>query len=194
LQFGLKAGLVTKENALDYATLKMQPPCESSLFDKSAEDLCGRLLDKDHKKHLGRNGCQEIKDHPYYWRLNWESIISDRMSPPFIPEKDVNALPQSDIGTFSPEDGDNEISLEPSDDAIYKELNWMNQSTFDGEVIKCLMENDILQCANGVRQQIKKIRYCNKTTGGVNLKIIRIRQYSFIISANNEARASTILN
>jgi hypothetical protein len=59
---------------------------------------------------------------------------------------------------------------------------------------KCLMENAILQCADGVRQQIKKIRYCNKTTGGVNLKIIRIRQYSFIISANNEARASTILN
>jgi hypothetical protein len=56
------------------------------------------------------------------------------MSPPFIPEKDVNALPQSDIGTFSPEDGENEISLEPSDDAIYKEWNWTNQSAFDGEL------------------------------------------------------------
>jgi beta-adrenergic-receptor kinase len=139
LQFGLKAGMVTKENALDYATLKMQPPYDSSLFDKSAEDLCRRLLDKDNRKRLGRNGCQEIKDHPYYWRLNWESIVSDRMSPPFIPEKDVNALPQSDIGTFSPEDGDNEISLEPSDDAIYKEWNWTNQNAFDGEVIEFLI-------------------------------------------------------
>lgn len=37
---------------------------------------------------------------------------------------------------------------------------------------KCLMENAILQCADGVRQQIKKIRYCNKTTGVVNLKML----------------------
>jgi hypothetical protein len=27
------------------------------------------------------------------------------------------------------------------------------------------MENAILQCANGVLQQLKKIRYCNKITG-----------------------------
>ncbi len=35
-------------------------------------------------------------------------------------------------------DGDDEISLEPSDDAIYKEWNWTNQSAFDGEVIEFL--------------------------------------------------------
>lgn len=36
----------------------------------------------------------------------------------------------------------------------------------------CLMENAIVQCADGVRQQIKKIRYCNKARGVINLKML----------------------
>ena len=139
LRFGMKEGMESKEKALDCATLKMEPLYDPSLFDHDAADLCVKLLDKNEKTRLGRRGCQEIMDHPYYLHMNWEAVLSDRMKPPFIPPKDVNAASQSEIGTFAVDKTYHEIVMEPKDEEMYTDWDWTNETAFDAEVIEFLI-------------------------------------------------------
>ena len=79
----------------------MHPEFDSEKFSENAADFCRRLLDKNEATRLGFNGCNEIMSHLWFRDVNWEEIISDRMKPPYIPPKDVNAASQSEIGTFA---------------------------------------------------------------------------------------------
>lgn len=46
-------------------------------------DLISRLL-VDPRVRLGRNGADEIKNHPWFKDINWNEIKD--MTPPFIPD------------------------------------------------------------------------------------------------------------
>jgi len=139
LSFGLDAGMETKEKAIDHATLEMHPDFPDSLFDKDAADLCARLLEKDEKKRLGTNGCEEIMAHPWFKNLNWESIITDQKKPPYTPPKDVNAAPQSEIGTFHEDKKHQETVLDIKDERYYKDWDWTNPHAYAAEVIEFLI-------------------------------------------------------
>mmetsp|Transcript_40352 Transcript_40352/g.97444 ORF Transcript_40352/g.97444 Transcript_40352/m.97444 type:complete len:653 (+) Transcript_40352:236-2194(+) len=139
LSFGLEAGMETKEKAIDHATLEMHPEFPDSLFEKDAADLCAKLLEKDEKKRLGTQGCEEIMVHPWFKNLNWESIISDQKKPPYTPPKDVNAAPQSEIGTFHEDKKHQETVLELKDERYYKDWDWTNPHAYAAEVIEFLI-------------------------------------------------------
>jgi len=139
LSFGLDAGMETKEKAIDHATLEMHPDFPDSLFDKDAADLCARLLEKDEKKRLGTNGCEEIMVHPWFKNLNWEPIITDQKKPPYTPPKDVNAAPQSEIGTFHEDKKHQETVLDIKDERYYKDWDWTNPHAYAAEVIEFLI-------------------------------------------------------
>jgi len=83
--------MALQEKAIDCATLEMHPDFDSSKFSDEAADICRLLLDKNEATRLGANGCKEIMKHPYFRSCNWEEIISDKVDPPFVPPKDVNA-------------------------------------------------------------------------------------------------------
>ncbi|KAL7541524.1 hypothetical protein ACHAXR_013198 [Thalassiosira sp. AJA248-18] len=139
LNFGLEKGKKTKEKAIDCATLEMHPEFDSNKFSEDAADLCRSLLDKKEATRLGVNGCSEIMSHPWFRELNWEEIISDRMRPPFIPPKDVNAASQSEIGTFAEDKTFHETELSEKDEAVYKNWNFTNNKAFAAEVIEFLI-------------------------------------------------------
>jgi len=139
LRFGLEAGMESKEKAIDHSTLQMHPDFQDSLFEKDAADLCERLLDKDEKKRLGANGCEEIMAHPWFKSLTWESIITDQKKPPYTPPKDVNAAPQSEIGTFHEDKKHHETVLEPKDERYYEDWEWTNPHAYAAEVIEFLI-------------------------------------------------------
>jgi len=136
LKFGLRM-TETKEKALDYATLHMDPSFESKKFTRASTDLCKRLLDKDPDTRLGANGCEEIMAHPWFKDTNWESIQSDREKPPFVPLKDINAASQSEIGTFA--EDRNAPRLSEKDQEIYKDWDWTSPRVFSAEVIDMLI-------------------------------------------------------
>jgi beta-adrenergic-receptor kinase len=139
LKFGLENGKQTKEKAIDFATLEMVPSFSPGRFEPDAADLCRRLLDKNERTRLGRNGCEEIMAHPWFKSVNWESIISDRKKPPFIPAKDVNAASQSEIGNFAEDKAYHETVITEKDDEVYKDWNWTNPRAFAAEVIEFLI-------------------------------------------------------
>jgi len=139
LNFGLERGKQTKEKAIDCATQEMDPEFNPEKFDRDAADLCRRLLDKNHRTRLGANGCEEIMAHPWFKSVKWEKIISDKQKPPFEPAKDVNAAPQSEIGTFAEDKALQEVVIDERDDELYKHWDWTNPKAFAAEVIEFLI-------------------------------------------------------
>lgn len=139
LNFGLERGKQTKEKAIDTATLEMEPDFPPDKFEASAASFCRRLLDKNETTRLGYNGCEEIMAHPWFKHVNWESIISDRKKPPYIPPKDVNAASQSEIGTFAEDKAYQECALTDADEEFYKDWDWTNPRAFAAEVIEFLI-------------------------------------------------------
>eukprot|EP00339_Tiarina_fusa_P022130 CAMPEP_0117009122 /NCGR_PEP_ID=MMETSP0472-20121206/8377_1 /TAXON_ID=693140 ORGANISM="Tiarina fusus, Strain LIS" /NCGR_SAMPLE_ID=MMETSP0472 /ASSEMBLY_ACC=CAM_ASM_000603 /LENGTH=640 /DNA_ID=CAMNT_0004711325 /DNA_START=330 /DNA_END=2249 /DNA_ORIENTATION=+ len=139
LNFGLAAGKETKERAIDHSTLEMQPEFPESLFEDDAADLCRRLLNKNEKSRLGTQGCEEIMAHPWFKNVNWESIISDKKRPPYVPPKDVNAASQSEIGTFAEDKKHQECVIDEKDEKVYVGWDWTNPRAYAAEVIEFLI-------------------------------------------------------
>jgi len=139
LNFGLEKGKQTKEKAIDCATLEMEPEFDSSRFDEDSADLCRELLNKDEKVRIGVNGCQAIMQHRWFEGMVWADVVADKTQPPFEPPKDVNAAPQSEIGTFAEDKAYQETVIESKDDAVYQEWDWTNKKAFAAEVIEVLI-------------------------------------------------------
>lgn len=53
-------------------------------LDENAKDLINKLLDLDPEHRLGCNGAEEIKRHPYFSDINFETIY--KQTPMFIPK------------------------------------------------------------------------------------------------------------
>ncbi len=139
LRFGLEAGEESKEKAIDHATMAMEPEFPESYFDADAADLCRRLLNKNEKERLGTQGCEEIMAHPWFKTCHWESIISDKKSPPWVPPKDVNAASQSEIGTFDSDKKLQECVIDEKDEKYYADWDWTNPNAYAEEVIEFLI-------------------------------------------------------
>ena len=137
-KFGLDKGETDKSKAIDAATLEMEPQFDSGDFDADSIDLCTKLLKKEPKERLGYNGCREIMDHPWFKEVDWQTILSDRAVPPFIPAQDVNAASQSEIGQFADDEKVTAAVLEEKDHAVYKGWTWTNPKSFHIEVIEFL--------------------------------------------------------
>lgn len=124
---------------MDQATLEMDPELKPKYFNDPATDFCKRLLDKNPETRLGSRGIEEIMEHDWFDCYNWEMIISDKLNPPFIPSKDVNAASQSDIGTFAEDRTFNETVLDENDEKVYANWDWTNPKAFAAEVIEFLI-------------------------------------------------------
>ena len=57
-------------------------------LSKEAVDLLQKLFIKDPEKRLGSgpNGLNDIKSHPFFSTINWDSILSKDIKPPFKPK------------------------------------------------------------------------------------------------------------
>lgn len=65
-------------------------------FSPEARDLIRKLLSADRTKRLGclRGGAADIKEHPWFARVNWEALYACAVPAPFVPklkdEKDTS--------------------------------------------------------------------------------------------------------
>jgi len=64
-------------------------------LSKEAVDLLTKLFIKDPEKRLGSgpNGLNDIKSHPFFASINWESILEKKIKPPFTPKLRVKLIP-----------------------------------------------------------------------------------------------------
>ena len=57
-------------------------PAEAKLSAHSSDILKRLICDADTR--LGRNGAEEIKAHPFFEPINWDTVRE--MTPPYIPQ------------------------------------------------------------------------------------------------------------
>ena len=53
-------------------------------MSEEAQDLISQLLNPDPAKRLGANGAKQIKKHPFFASIDWDSILT-QSKPPFVP-------------------------------------------------------------------------------------------------------------
>ena len=57
-------------------------PDKTKISDEAYDLIKKLIIDVD--KRLGYNGSEEIKRHPFFKKINWETLLNS--IPPFIPE------------------------------------------------------------------------------------------------------------
>jgi len=69
-------------------------------FSDNAVDIISKLLLLDPKKRLGsgKNGSEDIKSHPFFDGIDWESLYRKEVEAPFIP----NIEDKDDISNIDP--------------------------------------------------------------------------------------------
>ena len=65
--------------------LRIPWPSEEDGFPPVARDFIERLLVLDPKKRLGHNGAAEIKEHPFFEGINWDTLIYESREDIFVP-------------------------------------------------------------------------------------------------------------
>ena len=57
-------------------------------LSKEAVDLLEKFFIKDPEKRLGSGptGLEDIKSHPFFATINWDSILAKKIKPPFTPK------------------------------------------------------------------------------------------------------------
>ena len=73
-------------NALNFAEEIEWPDEEEWQGGSDARDLIQQLLTHDPLERLGTAGAQEVKEHPFFDGLNWESML--RQKAEFVPQLD----------------------------------------------------------------------------------------------------------
>jgi len=58
-----------------------------------AKDLICKLLNPDPSKRLGANGANEVKQHPFFSDVNWDTLVDQEMDSIFLPQ------PESELDT-----------------------------------------------------------------------------------------------
>jgi len=57
-------------------------------LSKEAVDLLQKFFVKDPEKRLGsgENGLNDIKSHPFFADIDWDSLLAKKIKPPFLPK------------------------------------------------------------------------------------------------------------
>uniref|UniRef100_A0A6B2L736 non-specific serine/threonine protein kinase n=1 Tax=Arcella intermedia TaxID=1963864 RepID=A0A6B2L736_9EUKA len=87
----------------------------------AAKDFVDKLLTIDAKRRLGTKGVHEIKSHPFFSGINWDTVLTSPMDDFYIPKvpiitDDSKSKPKPDSDIFnttvsSPEDGNPDLNI-----------------------------------------------------------------------------------
>jgi hypothetical protein len=78
-------------------------PVSNPLSD-SAEDLIGKLLNRDPYERLGVNGAEEIKSHDFFQNLDWAAMMRKEVPPAFRPNVTSEISVENFDAEFTSED------------------------------------------------------------------------------------------
>ena len=66
-------------------TIKIENQITSLKVSDEAKNIIMKLLEKNPGSRLGKKGLSEIKSHPFFGNLNFESLKAKKLKPPFKP-------------------------------------------------------------------------------------------------------------
>jgi serine/threonine protein kinase len=102
-------------------------------ISSEGQDLLARLLERDPKRRLGsgRTGSNEIRNHPFFKKINWDDVYAGKIPTPYTP----NVKDDMDVSFFEEEFTKRPIkdSLSKKNTLIPKEQKMFAGFTFSGE-------------------------------------------------------------
>ena len=54
-------------------------------WSDESRDIINSLLQRKEHIRLGHKGAQSVKDHPWFKDIDWEMLLQQKVSPPFVP-------------------------------------------------------------------------------------------------------------
>ena len=97
-----------------YDKIRFAEPHYPSSLDSLAKDIISKLLSKDPYRRLGcsHRGAEEIKHHPWFKEVRWDTLLGLRVRPPYKP-KVANDGDESNFDTY-PEEPAEASRMEPA--------------------------------------------------------------------------------
>ena len=129
-----KALKLDKNEAIDYATLNMEVEYPEDQFTDEASDLISKLLERNPKTRLGKEGAIDIKKHFFFNNVNWGMLSNGDVEPPFTPNRDINAASQDDIGEFTK----SKAELTPEDIQMFQQMEFVSSPNVQKEFVQLL--------------------------------------------------------
>lgn len=140
-----------KQQAYDKATLELTPAYDAKYFSSDAAELIQQLLIRDPRKRLGAKGADEIKRMRFFSSIDWDRMEQMQVPPPFVPDNEINAASQADIGLFDIATVKG-IKLSEQEQAAYSGWDYVCPETFQREAIEYLVwEVKHGPCSTGVK-------------------------------------------
>lgn len=126
-----------KQQAYDKATLELTPAYDPKYFSPEAAELIQHLLIRDPTKRLGAKGAEEVKRMRFFSSIDWAQMEQMQIPPPFVPDNEINAASQADIGSFdiSIVKG---IKVSEQEQAAYSGWDYVCPETFQREAVEYL--------------------------------------------------------
>ena len=90
---------------------------------EDAKDLISKLLEKDPGVRLGRKGLKEIKKHPFFNNIKFDSIRKKKIKAPFKPKTEENEY----FSNFDEEYLDMDINESPVEKWLSEYDNWFDK-------------------------------------------------------------------
>ncbi|XP_065054623.1 G protein-coupled receptor kinase 3-like [Rhopilema esculentum] len=133
-------------------------------FSDSMRSLLSGFLQRDVSQRLGcrGTGVEEIKAHSFFKDIEWKQVELLKLLPPLIPPRgEVNAADAFDIGSFD-EDDVKGIKLSETDQALYKNFNYINSERWQQEIAETVFdvinqETDKIEAKKGTKINLNHI-------------------------------------
>ena len=107
-----------------------------------AKDIISKLLEKDPGIRLGRKGLKEIKKHPFFSSIKFDSLMKKKIKAPYIPNIDEN----NEFEYFDEEYLNMDIKESPVEKWLSEYENWFDRFDFIGvEEKKDKIDPDIFE-------------------------------------------------
>jgi beta-adrenergic-receptor kinase len=123
-----------KNEAIDYATLQMEVEYSEDEFTDESSDLISKLLDRNPKARLGKQGAIEVQKHMFFRKINWGMLSNGDVEPPFAPNRDINAASQDDIGDFTK----SKVELAQEDEKMFEQMEFVSSPNVQKEFVQLL--------------------------------------------------------
>ncbi|VDD92480.1 unnamed protein product [Enterobius vermicularis] len=130
------------KNEIDKMTMTQDIELPDAGFSPECRDLLEGLLKRDVPERLGcrGRGPQEVKEHPFFADIDWQTVYLRRMPPPLIPPRgEVNAADAFDIGNFD-DDEVKGVKLTDLDNELYKNFNITISERWQNEIADTIFE------------------------------------------------------
>ena len=157
------------KNEIDKMTLTQDIELPNEGLSKDCRDLLEGLLKRDVPDRLGcrGKGPTEVKEHPFFKDVDWQTVYLRRMTPPLIPPRgEVNAADAFDIGNFD-DDEVKGVKLQDGDSDLYKNFNIVISERWQNEIAETIFEvvNQDADKAESKKRSKQKIKVAVEEKG-----------------------------